>query len=66
MLQIVDRFSTQKGNRGAATNSGISRRISLFHKNLKFLSGVRIEKIKVIIFIFLIIYIDEVKKMGLR
>lgn len=44
--EIVDRFSTQKGNRGAATNSGISRRISLFHKNLKFLSGVRIEKIK--------------------
>ncbi|KAK7583854.1 hypothetical protein V9T40_004817 [Parthenolecanium corni] len=44
--EIVERFTSQKGGRGSTMNNGASRRISLFHKNLKTLVGVRLEKIK--------------------
>lgn len=52
--QIIERFTSQKGGKGLSTNIGVSRRISLFHKNLKNLVGVKLEIIKVKIY-FLIL-----------
>ncbi len=43
----MERFTSQKGSRGLQASSGVSRKISLFHKNLKNLTGGRLEKIKV-------------------
>ncbi|XKL59725.1 hypothetical protein PGB90_000741 [Kerria lacca] len=44
--EIIERFTSQKGGKGLSTNIGVSRRISLFHKNLKNLVGVKLEIIK--------------------